>query len=223
MIIETLPDVRPRRETMQPGIDVRRVRADFPILHQKIHGKPLVYFDNAATTQKPRAVIDAVRAFYEQDNANIHRAVHLLSERATRAFELTRSKVQKFLNAAESREIIFTRGTTEAINLVAQSFGRKFFRAGDEIVISHMEHHSNIVPWQMVCEATGAVLRVVPINAEGELILEEYERLLSDRTKIVAVAHLSNALGTVNPVRRIIQLAHARGVPVLLDGAQAAS
>ena len=223
MSIETLPDVRPRRETAQAGVDVRRIRADFPILHQKVHGKPLVYFDNAATTQKPRPVIDAIRAFYEHDNANIHRAVHLLSERATRAFEQTRSKVQQFLNAAESREIIFTRGTTEAINLVAQSFGRKFFRAGDEIIISHMEHHSNIVPWQMVCEATGAVLKVVPINRDGEFLLDDYKKLLTERTKLVAVAHLSNALGTVNPVRHIIELAHGRGVPVLLDGAQSTS
>lgn len=205
------------------GFDVDRVRADFPILHQNVRGKPLIYLDNAASTQKPQAVIDSISHYYAHDNANIHRAVHVLSERATRAYEEARAKVQHFLNAAESREIIFTRGTTEAINLVAQTFGRQTFRTGDEIVISHMEHHSNIVPWQMVCEATGAVLKVVPINAEGEFLLDEYKKLLSERTRLVAVAHVSNALGTVNPVRHIIELAHARGVPVLLDGAQASA
>jgi cysteine desulfurase/selenocysteine lyase len=206
-----------------PGLDVRAVRADFPILTQEVNGKPLVYLDNAASTQKPRQVLDAIQSLYTHDYANVHRGVHTLSQRATAAYEAARVKVQRFLNAAEAREIVFTRGTTEAINLVAQTFGRQNLGKGDEVIISHLEHHSNIVPWQMICEATGAVLRVVPINAEGELILEEYERLLSAGTKIVAIAHLSNALGTVNPVRRIIQSAHARGVPVLLDGAQAAS
>jgi cysteine desulfurase / selenocysteine lyase len=207
----------------EPGLDVRRLREDFPILRQKVRGKPLVYFDNAATTQKPQVVIDALRHYYAHDNANVHRAAHQLSERATHAFEGARVKAQRFLNASEPREVIFTRGATEGINLVAATWGRANVRAGDEIIVSHMEHHSNIVPWQMLCEATGALLKVIPINGDGELILEEYEKLLSDRTKLVAVVHLSNSLGTVNPVRHLIERAHARGVPVLLDGAQSAS
>ncbi len=205
-----------------PGFDVMRVRKDFPILRQEVHGQPLVYFDNAATTQKPQAVIDVLEQYYSRDNANIHRAVHLLSERATRAYEEARQKVCRFLGAAEPREIIFTRGTTEGINLVAQSWGRSNLRAGDEIVISAMEHHSNIVPWQMLCEQTGAVLRVVPISDDGEFLLGEYEKLLGERTRFVAMVHVSNSLGTIVPVRRVIELAHARGVPVLLDGAQSA-
>jgi cysteine desulfurase/selenocysteine lyase len=201
---------------------VLRVREDFPIFRQEVHGQPLVYFDNAATTQKPQAVIDALEHYYSHDNANIHRAVHLLGERATRAYEEARQNVCRFLGAAEPCEIIFVRGTTEAINLVAQSWGRSNLRAGDEILISAMEHHSNIVPWQLLCEQTGAVLRVVPISDDGEFLLDEYEKLLGDRTRLVAMVHVSNSLGTVVPVRRVIELAHARGVPVLLDGAQSA-
>jgi cysteine desulfurase/selenocysteine lyase len=202
------------------GFDVRRLREDFPILRQKVHGKPLVYLDNAATTQKPQAVLDALRRYYAFDNANVHRGVHELSQRATRAYEAAREKVRDFLSAAEAREVVFVRGATEGINLVAQSWGRANVRAGDEIVISAMEHHSNIVPWQMLCEQTGAVLRVVPISDDGEFLLDEYERLLGPRTKLVSVVHVSNSLGTVVPVRRVIELAHARGVPVLLDAAQ---
>ncbi len=227
MSIQTKPPVPPVRpeNTALPAaaLDVRRLREDFPILRQKVHGKPLVYLDNAATTQKPRQVLDALAHYYTTDNANIHRAVHRLGQRATEAYEAARVKVQRFLGASEPREIVFTRGATEAINLVAQTFGRKYLKPGDEVLITQMEHHANIVPWQMVCEATGAVLKAVPINAAGELLLDEYEKLLTDRTKIVAVAHLSNALGTVNPVRHLIERAHARGVPVLLDGAQSAS
>jgi cysteine desulfurase/selenocysteine lyase len=214
--------VRSPRETVRPAFDVRRVREEFPILAQRIHGKPLVYFDNAATAQKPRAVLDALERYYTQDNANVHRGVHLLSERATREYEEARAKVQRFLNAGEEREILFTRGTTEAVNLVAQTFGRKHVGFGDEIIISHMEHHSNIVPWQMLCQEKGAVLRVVPINDRGEFQFDEYEKLLGPRTRLVAVVHVSNALGTINPVREVIALARRRGVPVLLDGAQAA-
>jgi cysteine desulfurase/selenocysteine lyase len=202
--------------------DVEQARRDFPILRQKIHGKPLVYLDNANTTQKPRAVIDAERDVYETYYANVHRGVHQLSVKAGEAFEAARVKVQRFLNAREAREIVFVRGTTEAINLVAQTFGRKNVREGDEILISHMEHHSNIVPWQLLCEQTGGKLRVAPINDAGELILEELEALLSPRTKLVAVAHVSNALGTINPIERIVAMAHARSIPVLIDGAQGA-
>ena len=211
---------KPAVEAAAP-YDVRRLRADFPILAETVHGRPLVYLDNAATTQKPRAVIEAERRFYEQDNANIHRGVHLLSQRATEAYEAARVKIQRFLNARSEKEIIFTRGATEAINLVAATYGRRHVGAGDEIVVSAMEHHSDIVPWQMLCEEKGAVLRVIPMNDAGELLLDEYERLLSPRTRIVAVAYVSNALGTVNPVDRIIALAHAQGVPVLVDAAQA--
>jgi cysteine desulfurase/selenocysteine lyase len=202
--------------------NVEQVRRDFPILHQKVHGKPLVYLDNAATTQKPLAVIEAIGHYYRQDNSNIHRGVHALSERATEHYEKTRTAAQRFLNAADLKEIIFVRGTTEAINLVAQTYGRKHIRPGDEVLITAMEHHSNIVPWQMLCDEKGAKLRVAPINDHGELLLDEYERLLGPRTRIVAVAHLSNALGTINPLREIVDMAHARNVPVLVDGAQAA-
>jgi len=202
-------------------IDVDGLRADFPILHQTVHGKPLAYLDNAATTQKPRQVIEAVDRYYREYNANIHRGVHTLSERATAAFENARSRIQTFINAASRKEIIFTRGTTEAINLVAQSYGRPLLRAGDEIIISEMEHHSNIVPWQMLCEQTGAVLKVIPINDAGELCLEDYEKLLGAKTRLVAVAHISNALGTVNPVKKIIDMAHAHNAVILIDGAQA--
>ena len=203
------------------AFNVERLRADFPILQQTVHGKPLVYLDNAATTQKPRAVIEAISNYYLMDNANVHRGVHELSERATRWYESARTKVRQFLGASDDREIVFVRGCTEAINLVASSFGGANLRAGDEVLITAIEHHSNIVPWQVLCEHVGAKLRVAPINDRGEVVLEEYERLLSPRTRLVAVTHVSNALGTVNPVKQFIDLAHQRDVPVLVDGAQA--
>jgi len=199
-----------------------RVRKDFPALAQAVHGKPLVYLDNAATTQKPRVVIEAITSFYERDCANVHRGVHLLSERATGRYEEARRKAQRFLRASDSREIVFVRGATEGINLVAHSFVKPRLRPGDEILITAMEHHSNIVPWQMVAEEKQARLRVAPITGDGELILEEFERLLGPRTRFVSVSHVSNALGTVNPVAQLVALAHARGIPVLIDGAQAA-
>jgi cysteine desulfurase/selenocysteine lyase len=204
-----------------PGFDVDRIRADFPILHQQVHGKPLVYLDNAASAQKPSAVIDAVARFDSTSYANIHRGVHALSQRATEAFEGSRDAVQRFLNAADRKEIIFTRGTTESINLVAHSYGRTVLNLGDEIVISTMEHHSNIVPWQMVCRERGAVLRVIPITDDGELMLDAYEKMLGPHTRLVAIVHVSNALGTINPVQQMIELAHRHGIPVLIDGAQA--
>lgn len=204
------------------AFDVERARRDFPILQQRVHGKPLVYLDNAATTQKPLAVIEALEHYYRTENSNIHRGVHALSERATADYEKARTAMQRFLNAADSKEIIFTRGTTEAINLVAQTYGRKNVGQGDEVLITAMEHHSNIVPWQLLCDEKGAKLQVAPINDRGELIIEEFEKLLGPRTKIVAVAHLSNALGTINPLREIVRLAHERKIPVLVDGAQAA-
>jgi cysteine desulfurase / selenocysteine lyase len=205
------------------GFDVQRIRADFPILKQKVHGKPLVYLDNAASTQKPRAVIDAIRHYYEADHANVHRAVHTLSERATEAYEEARLRAQRFIGAPCVREIIFTRGTTDAINLVAQTFGRMNVHPGDEVVLTALEHHSNIVPWQVLCKEKGATLRVVPVTDAGELRMDELQRLLSPATRLVAVAHVSNALGTVNPVREIVRLAHAQGAAVLIDGAQAVS
>jgi len=201
-------------------LDVARIREDFPILRQNVHGKPLVYLDNAATSQKPQVVIDALAKYYSSQNANIHRGVHALSELATYEYEKARGKVKLFLNAAETREIIFVRGTTEGINLVAQSYGRKFIKAGDEVIISAMEHHSNIVPWQLLCEQTGAVLRVIPMNDDGELLIDEYEKLLNKKTKLVSVVYLSNSLGTINPVKQIIKRAHEFGIPVLVDGAQ---
>jgi cysteine desulfurase / selenocysteine lyase len=201
--------------------DVLRVRRDFPILSERVHGKPLVYLDSANTSQKPQAVLDAMDDYYCHANANIHRATHLLSERATALYEGARAKAASFINAPDAKTIVLTKGTTDGINLVAQSYGRSILRAGDEIVISWLEHHSNIVPWQMLCEQTGAVLRIVPINDLGEIDLEEYAALLSSRTRIVAMSHVSNALGTVNPVREIIAQAHARGAVVLIDGAQA--
>ena len=204
------------------GLDVGRVREEFPALKQLVHGKPLVYLDNAATTQKPQFVIDAITHFYQEDCSNIHRGVHLLSERATKAYEDVRLAVQRFIHAADSTEVIFVRGTTEAINLVAYSYGRTQVQAGDAILVSAMEHHSNIVPWQMLCEEKGAHLQVIPMNTRGELLLEEYEKLLTRRTKLVAVSHVSNALGTINPVRQMIAMAHEHGIPVLVDGAQAA-
>ena len=203
------------------SLDVTAIRKDFPILAQQVHGKPLIYLDNAATSQKPKCVIEALTRFYQMDNANIHRGVHQLSERSTQSYEVARGKVQRFLNAANSREIIFVRGATEGINLVAQTYGRTHVSAGDEIVISAMEHHSNIVPWQMLCEEKGAVLRVIPINDRGELEFDQFEKLLNHRTRLVAVSHVSNALGTINPVREIVNTAHSWNVPVLIDGAQA--
>ena len=202
-------------------LQTQRWRTDFPILEMNVHGKPLVYLDNAATTQKPLSVIEAESHYYRNDNANVHRGVHALSQRATDAFEAARVKIQHLVNAASPDEIIFVRGTTEAINLVAQSYGRSRFKAGDEIILSQMEHHSNIVPWQIVSQQTGANLRIIPVNDAGELDMEAYKRLLGPRTKLVAVTHVSNALGTINPVKFIIELAHDHNVPVLLDGAQA--
>ena len=201
---------------------VEEVRRDFPILHQQVHGHPLVYLDNAATSQKPRAVIDAISHYYESGNANIHRGVHFLSEHATEEHEAARRTVQRFLNAADKREIIFVRGATEGINLVAQTYGRKHVAAGDEVLVTAMEHHSNIVPWQMLCEEKGAKLRVIPINDRGELQMEELPKLLTPRTKILAITHVSNALGTIVPLRKIVEIAHQHNVPVVVDGAQAA-
>src|ERR1044071_8988799 len=203
------------------GFDVEKIREDFPVLKQKIHGKPLVYLDNAATAQKPQTVIDAIVHFYAVDCANIHRGVHELSQRSTAKYEETRNKVKRFLHAKSTHEIIFVRGTTEGINLVTHSWGRHNVKAGDEIIIAGLEHHSNIVPWQILCEENGAMLRVIPINDRGELILEEYEKLLSPRTRMVALGHVSNALGTINPIRKMIEMAHAVGALTLVDGAQA--
>jgi cysteine desulfurase/selenocysteine lyase len=205
------------------GLDVERVRADFPILRTRVRGKPLVYFDNAATTQKPQAVIDALAQYYGAENANIHRGVHWLSERATAAFEAARARVARFLGAASPREIVFTRGATEAINLVAQSWGRSCLRPGDEILVTGMEHHANIVPWQLLAEQLGVVLRAAPVTDRGELDLSAFERLLAGPVKLVSVVHLSNAIGTINPVRRLAELAHDRGVPILVDAAQSVS
>ena len=226
--LETIMAITPQHITgttlREPStkFDVERIRKDFPALHQTVHGKPLVYLDNAATSQKPLAVIEAEERFYRRDCSNIHRGVHELSERATRSYEDARLTAQRFLNAGDSKEIIFVRGATEAINLVANSFGRKNVQAGDEILITAMEHHSNIVPWQMLCEEKGAKLRVAPINDRGEVLFGEFEKLLGPKTRLAAVAHVSNVLGTINPVREMIEAAHRKNVPVLLDGAQAA-
>ena len=213
-------------EARPARFDAERIRKDFPALQQTVNGKPLIYLDNAATAQKPRVVLEALRKFYETECANVHRGLHWMSEEATRDYEASREEVRQFLGAADLKEIIFVRGTTEAINLVAQCFGRRpggrLLGAGDEILITAMEHHSNIVPWQILCEETGAALRVAPINDDGELLLDEFEKLLTARTRLVAVSHISNALGTVNPVARLIEMAHSRKVPVLVDGAQAA-
>ena len=203
------------------ALDVTAIRRDFPILRQRVHGKPLVYLDNAATTQKPQAVLDALVHYYVEDNSNVHRGVHSLSGRATDSYEAARETARRFLNAADANEIVFVRGTTEGINLVAQTLGRTLVGAGDEIVISEMEHHSNIVPWQILGEQKGAKLRVIPVSDTGELLLDEFERLLNDRTKVVAIAHVSNVLGTINPVAEIVRLAKARGITVVVDGAQA--
>src|SRR6266545_7534607 len=202
-----------------PGqFDVERVRREFPILARPVREKPLVYLDSAATTQKPRAVVEAMARYFDQENANVHRGVHFLSERATEAYEGAREKVRRFLRAKDASEIVFVRGTTEALNLVARTFGRTRVGPGDEVLITWMEHHSNIVPWQMLCEEQGAKLVVAPIDDRGALVLEELEKRFSPRTKILAVTHVSNALGTVNPVKRIAEMAHARGVPVVVDG-----
>ena len=206
---------------MPTGFDAEKVRADFPILQQQVNGRPLVYLDNGATSQKPQAVIDELVRYYTTENANVHRGVHTLSQNATDDFDGARLKVQRLLNAADDREIIFTSGTTGSINIVAQSYGRQNFGPGDEVIVSNMEHHSNIVPWQMLRDELGIVLRVVPIDESGELLLDEYERMLSPRTRLVSITHVSNALGTILPVKQITGMAHAHGVPVMLDGAQA--
>jgi len=217
-----IPSPETDRRTHSPAdFDVVAVRREFPILSTTAHGRPLVYLDSAATSHKPRAVIEAVRSVYEETNANIHRGVYQLSEEATRRYEGARERVRAFINAGEAAEVIFTRGTTESLNLVAQTYGRKHVGEGDEVLVSEMEHHSNIVPWQLLCEEKGARLRVIPMNDAGELVLDDLDALLTDRTRIVAVGHMSNALGTINPVREIIEKAHARGIPVAVDGAQA--
>ena len=206
---------------MADKFDVMKIRDDFPILHQEVNGYPLVYFDNGATSQKPRQVIDAITAYYSGYNANIHRGVHTLSQRATSAYESAREEVKTFLNARSTEEIIFTKGTTEGINLIAQTWGRHYLKTGDEIVVTAMEHHANIVPWQMICEETGAVLKVIPMDQNGELILEEAQKLIGPRTRMVATIHVSNALGTINPVEELIAMAQKVGAMTLVDGAQA--
>ncbi|MFN3998483.1 SufS family cysteine desulfurase [Algoriphagus sp.] len=202
------------------SLNIEQIRELFPVLHQEVHGRPLIYLDNAATTQKPQAVLDALSNYYGNDNSNIHRGAHALADRATRYYENTRESVREFIHAREAGEVIFTKGTTESINLVAQTFGRKFIGKDDEIIISTMEHHSNIVPWQMLCEEKGSILKIIPINEAGEILFEEFEKLLSPKTKLVSIVHASNALGTINPVKKIIDVAHAVGAKVLLDGAQ---
>ena len=199
--------------------NVREIRQDFPALRQKVYGKNLIYFDNGATSQKPQVVIDALNTYYSKDNANIHRGVHHLSQKATNEYEGARKIIADYIHAASTHEIIFTKGTTDSINLVAYSFG-SFFKAGDEIIISAMEHHSNIVPWQLLCQRVGCVLKVIPINKRGELLMEEYEKLLNANTKLVAITHISNTLGTINPIKKVIDLAHKVGAKVLIDGAQ---
>ncbi len=202
------------------SFDISKIRADFPILNRKVHGKKLVYLDNAATTQKPQAVIDALVNYYSQDNSNIHRGVHYLSQVATAAYESARENVQQYINAEKKHEVVFTKGTTDALNLMAHSFGEKFIQAGDEIIISALEHHSNLVPWQDLCKRKQAKLRIVPVNDKGEFIFSEYEKMINDKTKLVSVAHVSNALGSINPIKKIIDKAHENEVPVLIDGAQ---
>jgi len=213
--------IHTNRDQTSTSFDVDRIRRDFPILAQTINGKPLIYLDNAASSQKPQIVIDTLTRYYREDHANIHRAVHTLGVRATEAYEGARVQVQRFIGAERPEEIVFVRGATEGINLIAQTYGRSLLGQGDEIVITTMEHHSNIVPWQILCEQTGAVLRVAPINDDGELMLDEYEKLLGSRTKLVSITHVSNALGTINPLRQIVALAHDRGIGVVVDGAQA--
>ena len=207
---------------MNAFYDIEKVRLDFPILHRKVHGKPLVYLDNAATTQKPQSVIDAITGYYTDYNSNIHRSSHFLAELATRGYEGARVKIKSFLNAADAHEVIFTRSATESVNLVAQTWGRQNIQKDDEIIVSEMEHHCNIIPWQMLCAEKGARLRVIPINDDGELLMDEYAALLNERTKFVGICHMSNALGTINPVKEVVRLAHAQGVPVLVDAAQSA-
>jgi len=203
------------------AFDVDKIRQDFPILQVKVQGKPLVYLDNAASTQKPKQIIQRLSEFYSTEYSSVHRGIHRLSEQATENFEKSREKIRRFLNAKQVSEIVFVRGTTEAINLVAQTYGRRYIQSSDEIIISHMEHHANIVPWQLLCEATGAKLRIIPINDDGELIFEKYVELLNKKTKLVALCHVSNTLGTINPIKQVIVLAHANNIPVLIDGAQA--
>ena len=210
-------------QQIDTNFDVRQLRAHFPILQQKVNGHPLIYLDNAATTQKPEVVINALVRYYREYNANIHRGLHSLAEKATAAFEATRVEAQQFINAAEAEEVIFTTGTTGGINLVSNGYGRKFLKAGDEVIISCLEHHSNIVPWQMICQEKGAILKVIPVDEDGNLIMDEYKKIISEKTKIVAVNHISNALGTINPVKEIINIAHDYGSVTLLDGAQASA
>lgn len=209
--------------TSPAQLNIEKIRAEFPVLHQQVNGKPLAYLDNAATSQKPKRVINKLIAYYEGYNANIHRGIHTLAEKATKAFEDTREAARKFLGAQYVEEIIFTRGVTESINLVASSYGRAFIHEGDEIIISELEHHSNIVPWQMLCEEKNAKLKIIPVNDSGEIDLEEYKELLTNKTKLVAVSHASNSLGTINPIKEVIRLAHERGAVVLIDGAQSAA
>ncbi len=204
-------------------INIEEVRSLFPVLHQEVNGKPLIYLDNAATTQKPQSVMDALTEYYSKDNSNIHRGAHTLADRATRYYERTRLLIKEFINSKEEAEIIFTKGTTEGINLVASTYGRKYINKGDEVIISAMEHHSNIVPWQMLCEEKGAFLRIIPINEKGEILMDAFDALLNERTKLVSIVHASNALGTVNPVKEIIRKAHEKGAKILLDGAQSSS
>lgn len=215
-------EVKSKMTDHAPQLDVHKIRQDFPMLKQLAYGKPLAYLDNAATSQKPQAVIDALMRYYTNDNSNIHRGVHLLSERATQHYEEAREKVRQFVNAKEKREIIFVRGTTEALNLIAHSYGRANVNAGDEVLITALEHHSNIVPWQMLCSERSARLRVAPINDEGEVLLDDFAQLINERTKLVSIAHVSNALGTINPVREMVEMAHRQNIPVMIDGAQAA-
>lgn len=209
--------------SIAPLLDIQKIRKEFPVLHQLVNSKPLIYFDNAATNQKPKRVIDALTSYYEGYNANIHRGIHTLAEKATRAYEDTREAMQRFINAAHTEEVIFTSGVTGSINLVASSYGRAFLKAGDEIIVSGLEHHSNIVPWQMVCEEKKAILKVIPVTKIGELDMEVFSKLLSPKTKVVAVNHASNSLGTINPAKEIVRLAHEVGAVVLIDGAQAAA
>ncbi len=209
-------------QTECPAIDVARIREDFPVLKELVHGKPLVYLDNAASTQKPQSVIDAIDRIYSKYYSNIHRGVHLLSQKSTDAYEAVRTQVKQFINAGSEKEIVYVRNATEAINLVASSYGRKFIKEGDEIIVSAMEHHANIVPWQILCEEKGAVLRVIPMNDDGELLMDEFEKLLGPKTRFVSIVHLSNALGTINPIKKIIDRTHAIGAPVLIDAAQSA-
>src|SRR3954462_6269229 len=218
----TVEELIPIKPKPSEAWNVERIRKDFPVLRQTVNGKPLIYLDNAASSQVPTMVIERGAQYIEQEHSNIHRGVHYLSMKATTAYEGAREKVKRFINAPDARECIFVRGTTEGINLVMHGYGRKFIGAGDEIIISALEHHANIVPWQMLCEEKGAILRVIPMNDAGELLLDEYDALLSERTKLVGVAHISNALGTINPIKEMIATAHKHGVPVLIDGAQGA-